>query len=66
MKFTIKVSGMMCPHCEARVKKCLEANEKITEAIVSHVEGTAIVTATDGISEEQIKAIIVDAGYDVL
>lgn len=65
MEFTIKVSGMMCPHCEARVKKCLEANENIISATVSHVEGTAIVVTDGGIGEEQIKSIIIQAGYEV-
>ncbi len=66
MEITIKVSGMMCPHCEARVRKCLEANESVTCAVVSHVEGTARVTATDGITVDEIKAIITDAGYEVV
>lgn len=66
MEITIKVSGMMCPHCEARVKKSLEANENIASAIVSHIDGTAIVTTSGDISVEQIKSIIIDAGYDVL
>ncbi len=66
MEFTVKVAGMMCPHCEARVKKCLEANENIVEAYVSHTEGIARVSASSDITLDKIKAIIVDAGYEVL
>ena len=66
MEIVIKVDGMMCPHCEARVKKCLEANENVSEAIVSHVEGTAKVMISGNISVSDIEKIIVDAGYNVL
>ena len=46
MKKTLKVEGMMCGHCEARVKKALEALPEVDEAVVSHEAGTAIVTLT--------------------
>ncbi len=66
MEITIKVGGMMCPHCEARVKKCLEANGSIISAETSHVGGFAKVMTDGNITVEEIKAIIVDAGYEVL
>ena len=66
MEVTIKVSGMMCPHCEARVKKCLEANERIVSAIVSHTDGTAVVTTSGDITLDEIKGIIIQAGYEVI
>lgn len=66
MEITIKVGGMMCPHCEARVKKCLEANGSIISAETSHVGGFAKVVTDGNITVEEIKSIIVDAGYEVL
>ena len=66
MKKTIKINGMMCPHCEARVKKLLEETKGISSAIVSHTEGTAIVTLTSPIENEIISKIITDNGYEVI
>lgn len=65
MKKTMKIEGMMCPHCEARVKKVLEEIEGVTEAIVSHKDGTAIVTMATEISNEALAKIITDNGYAV-
>ncbi len=66
MKKTIKIEGMMCPHCEARVKKILEETEGVETAVVSHTEGTAIITMTVPVSDDIITKLIVDNGYQVI
>lgn len=58
MKKTIKIEGMMCAHCEARVKKVLEALEGVSEAVVSHEAGTAVVTLTAEVDNELMKQTI--------
>ena len=55
MKKTMKIEGMMCGHCEARVKKCLEALSEVEEAVVSHEAGTAVVTLSGEIADEVLK-----------
>ena len=65
MTRTMKIEGMMCPHCEARVKKTLEALEGVLSAEVSHSAGTAIV-ACEGISDEALKAAVEAQDYKVL
>ena len=65
MTATIKVDGMMCPHCEARVKKACEAVEGVISATASHTEGTVVLEMSREVSEKCKKAIA-DAGYDVL
>jgi len=62
---TMKIEGMMCPHCEARVKKTLEAMDGIIEAVVSHEAGTAVVTMSAPIENEALKAAVEAQGYDV-
>lgn len=66
MKKTMVIEGMMCPHCEARVKKILEEIDGITEAVVSHSEGTAVITMENSISNEILTEIITDNGYKVI
>lgn len=66
MKKTIKIEGMMCPHCEARVKKILEEIQGVSSAVVSHTEGTAIVTMESPVSDETLTKVIVDNGYQVI
>lgn len=66
METTIRIEGMMCPHCEARVKQTLEGADGVTEAIVSHEKGQAIVKMNKEISFEALKAIIEEQGYKVL
>ena len=61
----IKIEGMMCPHCEARVKKALEELPEISEAIVSHKEGNAIIKLVSDISDDKIKKTIEGQGYKV-
>jgi len=60
----INVNGMMCGHCEAHVKKALEAIEGIESAVASHEENTVTITCSAEISEELIKAAVEDAGYE--
>ena len=56
---TMTIEGMMCPHCEARVKKLLEAIEGVESAEVSHKAGTAVVTV-NGVSDETLHAVIAE------
>ena len=65
MKKTLKVEGMMCGHCEARVKKALEALPEVTEAVVSHETGTAIVTLNADVSDDVLKKAVEDQDYTV-
>ena len=66
MEKTMKIEGMMCGHCEARVKKCLEALEGVTEAAVSHEAGTAVVTLGGSVANEVLKKAVEDQDYKVL
>jgi Cu2+-exporting ATPase len=66
MKKTLKIEGMMCPHCEARVKNLLEALPEVTEAAVSHKKGTAVVKLTAEVSNEALAKVITDNGYKVI
>ena len=65
MKKTLHVEGMMCGHCEARVKKALEALPAVDEAVVSHEAGTAIVTLNAEVSDADLKKAIEDQDYKV-
>ena len=66
MKKTIKIEGMMCPHCEARVKKVLEELSEVAEAQVSHKTGEAVLTLRAQISDETLTDVITRNGYKVL
>ena len=66
MEKTMKIEGMMCPHCEARVKKCLEELENVTEAIVSHETGTATVKLSKDVADDVLKKTVEDQGYKVI
>ncbi len=66
MEKTMKIEGMMCPHCEARVKKILEETEGVKEAVVSHTDGTAIVKMSACVSDDILSKIITDNGYKVV
>lgn len=66
MTKTMKIEGMMCGHCEARVKKCLEALPEVTEAVVSHENGTAVITLGAEISDEVLKETVEAQDYQVL
>ncbi len=63
---TLKIEGMMCPHCEARVKALLEEIAEVEAATVSHKEGTAILTLKKEISNEIIIKTVTDGGYKVI
>ncbi|MDE6518658.1 MAG: HAD-IC family P-type ATPase, partial [Acetatifactor sp.] len=65
MEKTLKIEGMMCGHCEAHVKKALEALEGVSQANVSHEAGTAVITLTADISEDVLKQTVADQGYQV-
>lgn len=65
MTTTLKINGMMCPHCEATVKTALESIDGVTSAEVSHESGTAVVTLSKEVSEDVLKKAVVDKGYTV-
>lgn len=66
MNKTLKIEGMMCGHCEARVKKALEALPEVEQATVSHTEGSAVVTLRSEISNDALKAAVEAQDYKVL
>ena len=66
MEKTMKIEGMMCPHCQARVKKTLEALPQVAEAEVSWQEGTAIVTLRQKVDSEVLKKAVEDQDYQVI
>ena len=66
MTKTMKIEGMMCGHCEARVKKCLEALAGVTEAAVSHEKGTAVVTCSGEVSDEALTKAVEEQDYKVV
>ena len=65
MEKTMEIKGMMCGHCEARVKKVLEALPEVTEAIVSHEAGTAVVKLSAAVSDDVLKKAVEDQDYEV-
>ena len=65
MEKTMEIKGMMCGHCEARVKKALEALPEVTEAIVSHEAGTAVVKLSAAVSDDVLKKAVEDQDYEV-
>ena len=66
MTRTMKIEGMMCKHCEARVKKVLEALPEVMEAVVSHEAGTAVVTLSAELANDVLKKTVEDQDYAVL
>ena len=65
MKKTLNVEGMMCCHCEARVKKALEAIPGVSEAVASHTDGTAVVTLTKDVADDVLKNAVEAQDYKV-
>ena len=63
--FTMKIEGMMCPHCQAAVTKALNGVEGVTEANVSLEEKGGYVTTNGQVSGETLKKVVTDAGYEV-
>jgi len=66
MTKTLKIEGMMCPHCEANVKNTLEGILEVEQAEVSHKEGTAVVTLSAEVSDDILKFAVEDKGYKVI
>ena len=66
MEKTMKIEGMMCGHCEARVKKCLEALPGVEKAEVSYVSGTAVLTLSAPVDDALLKKTVEDQGYQVI
>ena len=66
MTKTLKVEGMMCPHCEARVKKALEALPGVESAVADHTAGTAVVTLSAPVEDEALRAAVEAQDYQVL
>lgn len=66
MELTLHIKGMMCPHCEATVKKTLEAFPEVTSATASHTAGTAVIQLNAPANEEALKQAVIDQGYEVL
>ncbi|NCC59891.1 MAG: hypothetical protein EOM12_02930 [Verrucomicrobiae bacterium] len=66
MEKTMKIEGMMCGHCEARVKKCLETLEQVDEAVVSHEDGTAVVKLNAEVEDSVLKEVVEAQDYKVV
>ncbi|WP_455253858.1 heavy metal translocating P-type ATPase [Ruminococcus sp.] len=66
MQVTLHIKGMMCSHCEATVKKCLETFPEVDEAVVSHTEGTAVVSLNAPADLAALKKAVTEQGYKVL
>ena len=65
MEKTLDVKGMMCEHCEARVKKALEALEGVSAAVADHNKGTAVVTLSAPVADEVLRKAVEDQDYEV-
>jgi Cu2+-exporting ATPase len=66
MTKTMKIEGMMCMHCEARVKKTLEAIDGVETAEVSHEKGTAVITLSENVADEILVNAVAAQDYTVL
>ena len=66
MEKTLNIEGMMCAHCEARVKKALDTVPQVSEAAVSHEKGTAVVTLSAPVDDAALKKAVEDQDYKVL
>lgn len=66
MEKTLKIEGMMCPHCEATVKTCLEQISGVESAQVSHQSGTAVVSLSSDVADDILKKAVEDKGYKVV
>lgn len=65
MTKTMKITGMMCMHCEARVKKALEALDAVEKAEVSHEKGAAVVSLKEAVADDVLKKAVEDQDYTV-
>ena len=66
MEKTMKIEGLMCGHCEARVKKALEARPQVEAAAVSHENGTAVVTLKEAVEDSVLTKAVEDQDYKVI
>lgn len=66
MKTTVRIKGMMCGHCEATVKKALEALPFVESAEVSHESGTAVLTLSGALDEQKVKAAVEEKDFTFL
>lgn len=66
MNKTIKIEGMMCPHCEGRVKESLEKIDGVTNAVADHTKKTAVITLSKEVPYEILKETIENQGYKVI
>ncbi len=66
MEKTLKIEGMMCPHCEMHVKQALEALPQVQQARASHEAGEAVVTLCGEVSDDALAAAVEAAGYKVI
>lgn len=66
MEFVLKIDGMMCGGCEARVRKALLAVPGVSAAEVSHEKGTALVTADGGVELSALESAVINQGYDII
>ena len=66
MEKTMKIEGMMCCHCEARVKKVLEKLPEVDEAVVSHEAGTAVVKLNADVANDVLKQVVEEQDYTVV
>lgn len=66
MKKTIKIEGMMCPHCEAHVKSALESIDGVESATPSHKDGNAVVVLTKDVADDILKSTVEAQGYKVI
>ncbi|MBQ3705995.1 MAG: cation transporter [Clostridia bacterium] len=64
MTKTIGINGMMCAHCEARMKKALEALDGVACAVTSHEKNNAVLELTKDVPEEVLRKAVTDAGYE--
>ena len=65
MKKTLKITGMLCEHCEMHTKKALEARDGVTAVEVSHKTGTAVVTMDKDIDNDVLSHAVTEQGYEV-
>ena len=66
MEKTMKIEGMMCVHCEATVKKALEALESVDHAEVSHEQNQAVVTLKEDVADDVLRKAVEDKDYNVI
>ena len=64
-KMTLEIKGMMCPHCEAHMRKALEGMEGVTVLSVSHEAANAVIETAAPVAEEDFRKVVADAGYEL-